>query len=293
MAVVWIVGLILVCSAVTALADGVVSGVTISESKDEGVDCFKIVTPSATYFYDKAGAGFTSIVDKDGNDWIGWRPGGKQDGEYRGIPNMGLNQFGHPGYAGATTTTADKLGVELPKVTLRSSKQEWSVTWEFFPNYARLTVHSVGENYWFLYEGTPGGKLDVADFIWRCDGTKTDIREKWHGDLVNKSGAANGSEWVAFADSKADRSLFLMHQDDEVQDSYYRMGSMTVFGFGRKPGSIERLLSRTPTVLVIGLAETREFGALKAHVDRVWEAAEAEPAPAQPKPAAAPGKPSS
>ena len=40
--------------------------VVISDAVDEGINCFKIETDTATYYYDKAGAGFTSILDRDG-----------------------------------------------------------------------------------------------------------------------------------------------------------------------------------------------------------------------------------
>ena len=50
--------------------------VVITDDIDEGLACFKIVTESATYFYDKAGAGFTSILDRDGIDWINFHPEG-------------------------------------------------------------------------------------------------------------------------------------------------------------------------------------------------------------------------
>ncbi|MHC4629149.1 MAG: FG-GAP repeat domain-containing protein, partial [Planctomycetota bacterium] len=54
-----------------------------------GQESFMIESQNATYYYHKQGAGFASILDKDGNDWLGYRPGGGPAGEYRGIPNMG------------------------------------------------------------------------------------------------------------------------------------------------------------------------------------------------------------
>ena len=63
-----------------------------------GQESFKIETPNGTYYYHKQGAGFASMFDKDGNDWLGYRPGGGPAGEYRGIPNMGHPEgYCHPG----------------------------------------------------------------------------------------------------------------------------------------------------------------------------------------------------
>ena len=63
------------------------------------MDCFKVETPTATYLYGKRGAGFASILDKDGRDWVSYRPGGKARGEYRGLPKCGQpTKFFHCGY---------------------------------------------------------------------------------------------------------------------------------------------------------------------------------------------------
>jgi len=257
--------------------------VTITEDTDEGIACYKVVTDSATYFYDKAGAGFTSIVDADGNDWIGFRPEGTagvpngQSGWFRGIPNMGLDVFGHPGYDGASSTTADVLGTPLGKATVESSKGGWNVTWEFFDTHARMTVTSVGESYWLLYEGTPGGAVGGDDTCWRSSGESTSLTDSWEGDVENTSGRAVGMEWVYFADGVLDRSLFLAHDDDDITDRYYLMDPMTVFGFGRQSANLDRLLTATPAHLYIGLVGSRDFDTVADAIEAAVNGASAPP----------------
>ena len=264
---------------VTLLCGSAAAQVTITDATDEGIACFKIVTPSATYYYDKAGAGFTSILDKDGTDWINFHPQGTsgvpdgQSGWYRGIPNMGLNVFGHPGYTGATSTTADAKGASLAKASVASQKGGWSVTWDFHPTFAVLTVSSVAENYWLLYEGTPGGAVGSDDYCYRSDGTKNQLDASWEGDVKNTSAAAAGTEWVYFADGKVDRSLFMIHDDDSVTDRYYLMSPMTVFGFGRQAANTDRLLSKTPATLIIGFVESRDYATATGLLDAVYTAA--------------------
>jgi hypothetical protein len=77
-----------------------VPAVRVSEVTMHGeMDCYKVETPSATYIYGKRGAGFVSILDKDGRDWVSYRPGGKARGEYRGLPKCGQpTKFFHCGY---------------------------------------------------------------------------------------------------------------------------------------------------------------------------------------------------
>ena len=63
------------------------------------MDCFQVETPTATYVYGKRGAGFASIIDKDGRDWVSYRPGGEARGEYRGLPKCGQpTKYFHCGY---------------------------------------------------------------------------------------------------------------------------------------------------------------------------------------------------
>jgi hypothetical protein len=270
-AVLVLVGLGLLATPVASEA----AGVTITDATDEGLACFKIVTDNATYFYDKAGAGFTSMLDKDGNDWIGFHPQGTsgvpngQSGWYRGIPNMGLNKFGHPGYTGATSTTSDAKGATLSKATVKSTKGKWSVTWEFFPTHAKLTINAVEENYWLLYEGTPGGAVGSNDTCWRSSGQSNSCSSSWEGDVTNTSGAATSHEWVYFADGTLSRSIFLVHDDDTITDRYYLMDPMTVFGFGRQAANTNRLLSKVPATLYIGFAESKVYATVKGVIDKV------------------------
>jgi hypothetical protein len=61
--------------------------VRVSEVTIHGdMECFKVETPTATYLYGKRGAGFAGIRDREGRDWVSYRPGGKARGEYRGLP---------------------------------------------------------------------------------------------------------------------------------------------------------------------------------------------------------------
>src|SRR5438093_5234772 len=53
------------------------------------MECFKVETPTVTYIYGKEGAGFASIIDKDGHDWVSYHPVDLAKGEYRGLPKCG------------------------------------------------------------------------------------------------------------------------------------------------------------------------------------------------------------
>ena len=153
------------------------------------MDCFKIETPTATYFYGKRGAGFASILDRDGHDWISYRPGGKALGEYRGLPKCGQpTKLFHCGYGYGqytndnwfTSRIAERTAYHV-RIHSETRTHDSACSWDFFPTHASLTLLRIGQpNYWFLYEGTPGGKLDAdKDFVIRPNGKKTTLDQPW------------------------------------------------------------------------------------------------------------------
>ncbi|MFW6154752.1 MAG: hypothetical protein ACOC95_06005 [Planctomycetota bacterium] len=228
------------------------TSVKVSELPDhQGQPTFRIDTPAATWYYHKAGAGFASLIDPDGRDWIGFRPTGGSDGAYRGIPNL-VHPAGyfHPGGDACESRIVDAGG---DRVLIESTAEggRWAVRWEITTLWAHLTVLAAPEPYWFLYEGTPGGRLDEAnDFCLRARGLRTTAGEAWDETLAHP-------KWVAFGSPAAGRSLILVHHDggDEV-DSYRPMEhNMTVFGFGRR--GLDKFLTgvdRRFTVQLVGAA---------------------------------------
>ncbi len=233
----------------------------------EGQETFKIGTRGATYFYHKDGAGLASLLDKDGNDWISYHPGGRSAGEFRGIPNLGA--FAHPGYSGDKGARSQVLHQGPLKITVISenSAKTWVTRWEFYPDYARMTVRKNETPYWFLYEGTPGGKLDEeADFHVLSDGLRRSNKEHWSGDIP-------GPEWIYFGDSRLKRMLYLVnHQHDDATDQFWPMeGNMTVFGFGRQYRCCGRYLSVAPASFTIGFGEDSEFSAASQTINAAYQ----------------------
>ena len=160
--------------------------VRVSEVTIHGdMDCFQVETPTATYIYGKRGAGFASIIDKDGRDWVSYRPGDKARGEYRGLPKCGQpTKFFHCGYGYGQYQTDNPFS---SRVTVREAGHariesetrdgKSACLWDFYPDHATLTLLRIDlPTFWFLYEGTPGGKLDAErDFVIRPDGQKTTL----------------------------------------------------------------------------------------------------------------------
>lgn len=234
--------------------------VTLTDNiMDEGQSSFRVQTQNGTYFYQKQGAAFSSLLDTANNDWISYNvtvgPGGA-GGSYRGIPNMIYpeGKF-HPGNTESTSTIVAQgpLKATIHSVT---NDNKWEAIWEIFPTYARMTVLKKDHNYWFLYEGTPGGALDTTnDIVMRANGTETAASASWDGDL-------SGFEWVYFGDKALGSSLFVAnHADDSAVDSYFPLsdasGSMTVFGFGRQ--NTNSFLTATPARFTIGLLSTTQL----------------------------------
>jgi hypothetical protein len=234
--------------AVAALASAApVLAQTVQVEDYQGQPAFRIETPSATWIYHRLGAGFASLLDPDGHDWIAYRPGGRASGEFRGIPNLI-----HPGagmHPGGEICNSDITVREKGRVRIISNCEDgaWAAHWDVFPGFARLTVTKAPRPYWFLYEGTPGGKLDLdRDFWLLSDGTKGSMNDSFGKDLPDP-------EWIAFGDDRSRRLLVIARETpDDSLDQFYQMdGAMTVFGFGREHRCCGKYLTGTPATFVV------------------------------------------
>src|SRR5258706_11840506 len=182
--------LILLCGCATPPSS---DSVRVSEVTLFGdMECLRIETPSATYLYGKRGAGFASMLDPDGHDWISYRHGNKALGEYRGLPKCGQPvKYFHCGYGfgqytntNPFTTMATRLAPDHLRVHSETSDGAAACDWDFFPTHATMTLLKISGNYWFIYEGTPGGELNPAeDFVIRPGGRKTPLTEPWTDDV--------------------------------------------------------------------------------------------------------------
>jgi hypothetical protein len=239
--------------------------VTLTDNiQDAGQSSYRIQANGNTYYYQKQGAGFSSLVDANGNDWLGYDPdtsipGG--DGIWRGLPNAG--PAFHPGY---TNSISNIVHTGPVKATFRSITDDgkYECYWEIYPRFARMTMTKADSNYWFLYEGTPGGGTDNTTlFMYKSDGTKYFLTEDWNGDIAT-------DEWVYFSDPNevaGGRSIFVAHaEDDGATDTYWPMypssgwpGHMTVFGFGRDRPGDHRLITAVPQHFTMGLMDGTQF----------------------------------
>lgn len=227
---------------------------------DAGVPSIKVEGTNATWLYDIAGAGFSSLLDNQGNDWISYAPGGAASGEYRGIPNMGYPEgYMHPG----KTVSKSKIVRQGPLVVSIYSKSldgKWAGQWDIYPDRADFTVLKVSHPFWFLYEGTPGGSIHPTGDGWiRADGESGPLNEAWSG-----TESRVWQDWVAFTDSNTERSILLLNHRPSAKTNSYRLmdNAMTVFGFGRM--GMEKQMVTTPRKFSVSLVESRDPETLKA-----------------------------
>ncbi len=228
----------------------------------KGQASIKITTVNGEYYYHKDGGGFATLIDEDDKDWISWNTSAAYAGQYRGIPNMVHPQDGgffHPGKDTSTTTLVSSGPL---KATFRSisTGNEWETLWEIYPRYANMSLIKApsSKKYWFLYEGTPGGTLEKgSDRITKSDGTSILASGEWNNDIPEE-------EWVFASDGVLDRSLYLIHhQDDSFVDGYYtdEDGRMTIFGFARLNNN--RWLTGLNNKFTFGLANTKVFNQVR------------------------------
>jgi len=202
-----------------------------------GGPAYIITTPLATYYLEKEGGGLSSMIDKNGVDWLGFhnKEGSAHKGEYRGFPNAVHKQDGSYFHAMNAKTdpsngAVNKESGEHVRITFTSDNGQWEGRYDFYPDRCDFTMPQIspGYKYWVQYEGVPGGTMDSTDF-WFSSASDTirSITTPSLGDLP-------APEWMAFGDVDSPRMLYMLHhEDDSFPDTYVSRPDMTVLGFGR------------------------------------------------------------
>ena len=237
-----------------------------------GGSAYIITTPSAIYYLEKEGGGLSSMIDKDGVDWLGFhkKKGSAHKGEYRGFPNAIHKQDGSYFHAMNAGTDPSSSVVELEseeqvRITFTSDNKQWQGQWDFYADRCDFTMRkiSAGYKYWVQYEGVPGGEMDSTDFWYAsADNQSHPIVDPYVGDLP-------APEWMAFGDPNSPRMLYMLHQeDDEFPDNYVSRPDMTVLGFGRQ--NKDKYLNTVQT-FSIGFIESTEYSVIDQTIRQVLE----------------------
>jgi hypothetical protein len=206
------------------------------------MECLRITTPSAVYLYGMRGAGFASVYDPSGADWISYQHGKKAAGEYRGMPKCGQPvKYFHCGYGfgqyrteNVFATTHETISPEHVRVHSITRDGAAECMWDFHTDHATMTLLKIPGPYWFLYEGTPGGELNAEqDHVLRPSGERTPLSQPWIED----------APWLLFSAGESPHGLYLLRHQDAAPVSYvswpYKpdkdgaLNQMTVTGFGR------------------------------------------------------------
>jgi hypothetical protein len=219
----------------------------ITETTYEGKPHFVIETKEITWYFDKEGGGFSRMIDHDGNDWITFKrePWGMYPesaaSAFRGIPNMVFKGddggAGHPGHEKCNSW------LEGDKIITESKSGKWKLQWTFFDDHALLEIMQAdpAQPYWFLYEGSPGGKYSPMDYCFgtSAGGPETQLPDFWKGQITTGNfswmyAGSNTSERTFFMaqltpDDKTDMVSFLGNTNEGIASP----DGMTVFGFGR------------------------------------------------------------
>ena len=230
--------------------------VSIKEIEYLGRAHFVIATPGAVYYYDKAGGGFSRVLDEDKTDWVAFAPDtlasypAAAATAYRGLPNFVFgspdNGAGHPGF---NKCVSIKLNDHQIRTTSHSGKWQW--LWNFDEKYAFVEVEKADPDhaYWFLYEGPIAGKFNPFVQYW---GTDQGGPNHQTPDYYDDKKISGNWRWCYFGDTRVNRILFVAQkQQDQFSDILAYLGNteqgirskngMMVFGFGRKSPAIPQM----------------------------------------------------
>ena len=228
---------------------------------------FSVKNAVGTFLYDPAAGGFSSILDKLGNDWVSYAddstgvyPGAAAT-KYRGVPNLVFggedDGAGHPGFLKCESRVTRRN-----QITTVSYSGEWEWRWTFYRTSARLDVIRApeGRNYWFLYEGPAGGKYRPRTTFWATDLTEPSyvIHDHYRGDVHRAMHrymffGEQRNPYVFWMlqtkpDTQPDHISYLGNEEIGARDS---PDGMIVAGFGR--GENATPLLSGPNSFLIGL----------------------------------------
>ena len=241
----------------------------ITRADYEATEHLVVRSKHSEWWYDAAGGGFSRIVDRNGQDWVGFRrepwnvlPASAAS-SYRGLPNLVFggerNGAGHPGFDRCISRVAGG------GIVTETRDGTWRWRWAFHDDYAVLRIEQKGEEpYWFLYEGVPGGRYAPQRWYWGND-VSGPLRRM--PDFVAGERATGPWRWAYFGADDSPRVFFVARVSaEESPSSFGVMGNtreglaspdgMTVFGFGRAREA-KPLLARAPAVFVCGFLERR------------------------------------
>lgn len=240
------------------------------DSSAGGGAAYIVATQNATFYLEKEGGGLSSMLDRDGIDWLGFHnaEGSGHKGEYRGFPNAIHKQDGsyfHAMNAGTDLSTST-VAIETDdhvQIIFTSGNGAWEGQWDFYPDRLDFTMTRIspGHKYWVQYEGVPGGEMDRTDFRYSsADNQKHLIDDEFFGDLPSP-------EWMAFGDEDVPRVIYLLHHEDDTHpDNYVSRPDMTVLGFGRT--GKDKFLT-TPQSFSIGFIAATEYADIRHAIEGI------------------------
>ena len=241
----------------------------IVEGTHESRPHYIVHTEKVTYYFDKAGGGFSRIIDKYGNDWVNFKmepwdqyPASAASA-FRGLPNLVFKSdtdsgAGHPGH---DRCVSKSISSNIIHTKTESGLWEWQ--WTFFDEHAVLEILKTEENmpYWFLYEGTPGGTYapKASSYGTSSGGYTKEVPDFYQGNVHYGK-----FDWAYFTQKDCDTTFFLAQitPDDHVDMMSYlgdtdkgafSDNGMVVFGFGR--GENTEPLLNTKNTFVVGMAD--------------------------------------
>jgi hypothetical protein len=242
--------------------------IVIMEGTYETREHFIITTPRAVYYYDKAGGGFSRMIDRNGNDWIDFKMEPRDSypasaaSSYRGLPNLVFHSAddgaGHPGHDQCISVKSDHH-----TILTESKSGRWAWECRFYEYHVEIKVsqNDPDHPYWFLYEGVPGGTFQPATMYF---GNNTGGPIFDQPDYFKGKQLTGFWQWVYFGSKRTDKTLYIIQtMKDQLPDTFSYLGNssqgiqstdgMVVFGFGRTDGA--KPLMRSPRTFIFGFYE--------------------------------------
>jgi hypothetical protein len=95
-------------------------------------------------------------------------------------PGYAVRGYGQYKTANVLESTVTVREADHVRTSSETLDKKSACTWDFYPTHATMMLRIDAPTFWFLYEGTPRGRLHPdTDFVVRPDGRKTTLDEPW------------------------------------------------------------------------------------------------------------------
>jgi len=254
--------------------------VEVVEEEIHKIPTYKVTTENGVFHWESAtgNSGWISMFDNNGKDWTTAGPNPRGVGnqsDYRGFPNTGVDDWGHPsreyGFTAGGTTNQIIGEHSGDRVIIQSQNSKIGGKWHCFESHIGFEITKLenGVGYQMLWEGTPGGQIHSPGGVVTADGKTSEIKSTY--DFSWDWPEGDVGEWFYILDPNEKFNLWIGGTPATNHKGWiwYQWGNMDLAAFG-KGSDGGNLLTNADAKYAFGFIPYEwSFEQSKQHIEKI------------------------